>query len=230
MKKRLTNYLITIFLLLLVFLPIGYFLILPNYNSTIGAFKRINAKRSAYDIYFSLLTDISPTQQQVLGTGEVLVEDASIEDYLGEVEDIDPILERLNSKLYIDSIDVEGAIFQGKDSHTMDRGFWHFPTSVYPGQQGNSVIIAHRYLYLPPAKNTFFNLDKVKKGDNIVVEQEGNKYTYIVSEVKVVEKNDISVLQDSTEHQITLITCTPLWTSHKRLVVVAKLDKLYQKT
>jgi sortase A len=125
---------------------------------------------------------------------------------------------------------VEGNIFQGRDSNTMDRGFWHFPTSAYPGQQGNSVIIAHRYLYLPPAKNTFFNLDKVKKGDNIVVEQEGNKYTYIVSEVKVVEKNDISVLQDTTEHQITLITCTPLWTSHQRLAVIAKLDKLYQKT
>ena len=230
MKKRLTSYLITIFLLLLVFLPIGYFLILPNYNSTIGLFKRINAKRSSYDIYFSLLTDISPTQQQVLGTSEVLVEDASIEEYLGQVDDIDPILERINTKLYIDSIDVEGDVFQGKDSHTMDKGFWHFPTSVYPGQQGNSVIIAHRYLHLPPAKNTFFNLDKVKKGDNIVVQQDGSEYTYIVSEVKVVEKNDISVLQDSTEHQMTLITCTPLWTSHQRLAVIAKLDKLYQKT
>jgi sortase A len=83
---------------------------------------------------------------------------------------------------------------------------------------------------MPPAKDTFFNLDKVKKGDNIVVQQEGNKYTYIVSEVKIVEKNDISVLQDTTEHQITLITCTPLWTSKQRLAVIGKLDKLYQKT
>jgi LPXTG-site transpeptidase (sortase) family protein len=230
MKKRITNYLITIFLLLLFFLPIGYFLILPNYNSTIGFLKRINVKRGTYDIYFSLLTDISPTKEQVLGTGEVLVEDASIEEYLGQVDDIDPILEKINTKLYIDSIDVEGGVFQGRDSHTMDKGFWHFPTSVYPGQQGNSVIIAHRYLHLPPAKDTFFNLDKVKKGDNIVVKQEGNKYTYIVSEVKIVEKNDISVLQDTSEHQMTLITCTPLWTSHQRLAVIAKLDKLYQKT
>jgi sortase A len=70
----------------------------------------------------------------------------------------------------------------------------------------------------------------VKKGDSIVIEQEGNRYTYIVSETRVVEKNDISILQDTTEHQITLITCTPLWTSDKRLAVIGKLDKLYQKT
>jgi sortase A len=230
MKKRLKKYLITIPLLILVLGPIAYFLILPNYNSLIGTFKRFDSKRGAYDMFFSILTEVAPTQDQVLGTESILVEDASIEEYLGEVEEVDPILERLNTMLTINSIDVEGNIFQGRDSNTMDRGFWHFPTSAYPGQQGNSVIIAHRYLKMPPAKDTFFNLDKVKKGDNIVVQQEGNKYTYIVSEVKIVEKNDISVLQDTTEHQITLITCTPLWTSKQRLAVIGKLDKLYQKT
>jgi sortase A len=230
MKKQIKKYLITIPLLLLVITPIAYFLIFPNYNSIIGTLKRVDPKRGAYDIFFSVLIEMSPTKEQVLGTESILVEDASIEEYLGQVEDIDPILEELQTELTINSIDVEGRIFQGKDSNTMDRGFWHFPTSVYPGQQGNSVIIAHRYLKMPPARDTFFNLDKVRKGDSIVVEQQGNEYTYIVSEVKVVEKNDISVLQDTSEHQITLITCTPLWTSKQRLAVIGKLDKLYQKT
>ena len=230
MKKRITKYLITISLLLLVLAPISYFLILPTYNSTIGALKRVSTKRAAYDIFFSFLIDIAPTESQVLGSNEMLVEEASIEEYLGQVDDINPILEELNTKLYIDSIDVEGTVVQGVNSNSMNEGFWHFPTSVYPGQQGNSVIIAHRYQYVPPAKNTFFNLDKVRKGDEIVVRQEDNEYTYIVSDVRVVEKNDISVLQDTSEHQITLITCTPLWTSHQRLAVVGKLDKLYQKT
>jgi sortase A len=230
MKKRIYKYLITIALILLVLIPIGYFLIIPNYNTIIGTFQRFDPQRSAYDISFSILTNISPTREQILGTEEILAEEGSIEEYIDVVEEIDPILEKLNSKLYIDSIDVEGKIFQGKDSTTMDKGFWHFPTSVYPGQRGNSVIIAHRYLHLPPAKDTFFNLDKVRKGDEIVVTQDGNRYTYIVSETKVVEKNDISVLQDSADYQITLITCAPLWTSKQRLVVIGKLDKLYQKT
>jgi sortase A len=230
MKKHIKKYLITISLILIVLIPIGYFLIFPNYNTLIGSFKRIDPKRGAYDIYFSLLTDIAPTQKQILGTNQILIEEGSIEEYLEDINDVNPILEELNTQLSISSVDVEGGVVQGQDSTTMDRGFWHFPTSVYPGQQGNSVIIAHRFLHIPPAKNTFYNLDKVRKGDSIVVEQDNNKYTYIVSETRVVEKNDISVLQATTEHQITLITCTPLWTSDKRLVVIGKLDKLYQKT
>ena len=230
MKKKFTKYLITIPLLLLVLIPIGYFLIFPNYNTLIGSIQRMDSKRIAYDIYFSFLTELSPTKEQILGTNSILVENGSIEEYLDEDLEIDPVLEKLNTKLYLDSVNIEGNIFQGITSQTMDKGFWHFPTSVYPGQRGNSVIIAHRYLHMPPAKDTFFNLDKVKKGDSIIIEQDDEKFTYIVSEVKIVEKNDISVLQDSNDYQMTLITCTPLWTSKQRLIVVAKLDKLYQKT
>ena len=230
MTKQFSKYLITIFLLLLVFTPISYFLILPNYNTLIGTFKRINIQRYSYDIYFSLLTTVAPTKEQILGTSQILIEDVSIEEYIDGVGEIDPILERLNTTLHIESIDVKGEIFQGKDSTTMDKGFWHFPISVYPGQKGNAVVISHRYLNIPPAKDTFFNLEKVRKGDTILVTQDDNEYTYIVSDVKVIEKNDISVIQDSSDYRITLVTCTPLWTSHQRLVVIAKLDKLYQKT
>lgn len=230
MKKKFKRYLITIFLLLSIFLPISYFLILPNYNTLIGTFKRIDIKRYSYDIYFSILTSASPTRERVLGTSEVLIEEGSIEEYLVGNENIDLVLERLNTTLFVDSINVEGKLFQGQDSKVMDKGFWHFPASVYPGQKGNSVIISHRYLNIPPEKDTFYNLDKVKVGDSIVVKQDNDKYNYIVSEVKVVEKNDISVIRESSDYRITLITCTPLWTSHQRLVVVGKLDKLYQKT
>ncbi len=181
-------------------------------------------------MYFSLLTTVAPTKEQILGNSQILVEDTSIEEYLDEVGDIDLILEELNTTLKIESIDVEGDIFQGSDSNILDKGFWHFPTSKYPGQKGNVVIISHRYLFIPPAKDTFFNLDKVRKGDTLFFNQDGNEYNYIVSEVKIVEKNDISVIQDSSDYRVTLITCTPLWTSHQRLVVIGKLDKLYQKT
>ena len=181
MKKKIIKYLITIPLLLLLLIPVAYFLIFPNYNTLIGSIQRIDSKRISYDIYFSFLTELSPTKEQVLGTNSVLVEDASIEEYLDDSIEIDPILEELNTILSIDSVNIEGDIFQGLTSETMDKGFWHFPASVYPGQKGNSVIIAHRYLHMPPATDTFFNLDKVKKGDSIVVKQDSDKYTNIVT-------------------------------------------------
>lgn len=80
---------------------------------------------------------------------------------------------------------------------------------------------------MPPNTNTFFNLDKARVGDKIVINQKDGSYRYTVTEKKVVEKNDRSVLLNTNDYRLTLITCTPLWTSDQRLVVIGKLDKVY---
>jgi len=219
---------ITITVLLLALVPLVYFLVYPIYNDIV-------LKKNSFDIYrftkqisINLLTQISPSTdvfaQEILGTN-------SIEESL-KAENIvlkDTLLEDTKTKVIINSVNIEGYIAQGLSSETMMRGFWHFPTSVYPGNKGNSVIIAHRFQYLPPAKNTFFNLDRVRVGDSVILQGESGEYTYIVTNIKEVDPNDTSVLMQTDDYRVTLITCTPLWTNHKRLVVTAKLDKLYKK-
>lgn len=219
---------ITITLILLALVPLVYFLVYPIYND-------ILLKKNSFDIYritrqisINLLTQISPSTdvfaQEILGTN-------SMEESL-KTENVilkDTLLEDTKTKVIINSVNIEGYIAQGLNSETMMRGFWHFPTSVYPGTQGNSVIIAHRFQYLPPAKNTFFNLDRVRVGDSVILQGESGEYTYIVTNIKEVNPNDTSVLMQTDDYRVTLITCTPLWTNHKRLVVTAKLDKLYKK-
>lgn len=222
---------VTIILILMILTPLGYFLIYPNYNKLIGPIKRFNIQRSAEEITFQIITELVPTKDEVLGVAIQSSGGQSIEESLNPQTVIDrKILEELNTKIIINSIDVEGLVYEGADSHTMNKGFWHFPPSSFPAQKGNMVVIGHRYAKLPPNKDTFFNLDKVKVGDKIEVIQNNNQFTYIVTETKVVEKNDISVLQDYSDYRITLITCSPLWTSKQRLVIVGKLDKLYKNT
>ena len=138
-------------------------------------------------------------------------------------------MEELNTTLLIDNINIEGKVLQGKSSLTMDEGLWHFPISAFPGEKGNMVIIGHRFMNLPPDRDTFFNLDQTKIGEKIVISHKEGEYTYIVVEKKEVQPNDISVIQKTEDYRLTLITCTPLWTSEKRLVIIAKLDKLYKK-
>lgn len=229
--KKILKTLITTALILTVLIPLGYFVIYPNYNKLIGPIKRFDVQRSAGEIVFQILTQLSPTRDKILGVTTVNASGLSIEESLNK--DIvlhEKILENLNTKIVINSIEVEGAIYEGLDSHTMNKGFWHFPSSNLPGQKGNIVIIGHRYAKLPPNKDTFFNLDKVKVGDRIEVIQSDSQYTYIVTDTKIVEKNDTSVLQDYSDYRITLVTCSPLWTSQQRLVIVGKLDKLYKNT
>ncbi|GAB4163792.1 MAG: hypothetical protein Fur003_6270 [Candidatus Dojkabacteria bacterium] len=137
-------------------------------------------------------------------------------------------LEELGATIKVSSADIDASIQEGFDSNTMMEGPWHFPISSAPGKLGNTVIIGHRFAEVPPSTNTFYNLDKIKVGDKIYVEQENGNFTYTVVQRKVVDKHDRSVLAPTNDHRITLITCHPLWTSDQRLVVIGVLDKIYR--
>ncbi len=229
--RKILKILLTTVLIALLLIPLGYFVIYPNYNKVIGPIKRFDIQRSAGEITFQIFTMLVPTQDQILGQQIENPLGKSIEESIGKDTILDTkVLEDLATQVLINSIEVEGNIFEGLDPNTMNKGFWHFPSSNFPGQKGNTVIIGHRYAKLPPNKDTFFNLDKVKVGDRIEILQLDSKYTYIVTETKIVEKNDISVLQDYSDYRITLVTCSPLWSSDQRLVVIGKLDKLYKNT
>lgn len=227
--KNLIKILLTTVLFLSFVVPLGYFIVYPNYNKLIGPIKRFDIQSTSQEITFQVLTSIAPSKDSLIQAEEEFLTSFTIEESIGQDIVIEnKVLEELNTSFTVNSIEVEGEVFEGTDPKIMNTGFWHFPTSSKPGERGNFVIIGHRYLNLPPRKDTFFNLDKVKVGDKIEVSQINNQYTYIVTETKVVEKHDTSILNDFSDYRITLITCTPLWSAKQRLVVVGKLDKLYK--
>lgn len=219
---------ITSFIILLVLGTITILILYPLYTDIVVTLQTNNPYTTAHKITTNILTKLSPTKETF---AEEILGETTIEETLETKElVIDTTkIEELNTTLTIETINVFGNIYQGKSSKTMDKGFWHYPLSTYPGEKGNMVIIGHRYLHIPPATDTFYNLDKVKIGDKIVITNNQNTYNYIVTNIDIVEPNNISVLQQTTDYRLTLITCTPLWTSDKRLVITANLDKLYKK-
>ena len=87
----------------------------------------------------------------------------------------------------------------------------------------NPVIFGHRFKYLPPASNTFYNLDKLNVGDEFSVFWKLKEYKYKIREIKIIEPTDFSVLAPSQTKQITLVTCAPLFSAKQRLVVIGEL-------
>ena len=73
------------------------------------------------------------------------------------------------------------------------------------------------------------NFIRILVGDKVKVIDNDGEFSYVVTDLEVVDSNNFSVVEDSGDYRVTLITCTPLWTSEKRLVITAKLDKLYKK-
>jgi sortase A len=123
-------------------------------------------------------------------------------------------------RLIIPSMFLDSPINEGATQATLSRGLWHLPFSSAPQQGGNTVIVGHRFTYTNP-EGVFYNLDKVRVGDEIGVFWQGKRYLYVVTKTEVVSPNDVAIQAPSSQAELTLYTCTPLWLPKNRLVVVA---------
>ncbi len=128
------------------------------------------------------------------------------------------------NRLTIPKIGVDADILEGADESTLDKGIWRRPNTSTPERGGNTVVVAHRFKYLSGG-NTFFHLDKVAAGDEIDVRWDGKEYRYQVTGTEVVSIHQVSIENPTDTPQLTLYTCTPLWTSKQRLVVHASLQE-----
>lgn len=104
-------------------------------------------------------------------------------------------------------------------------GVVHYPETAFPGEGGNMVITGHSsYFAWDPGrfKDVFALLHDVQIGDRIYVYYDQDRYEYEVYETKVVLPTQVDVLTQSGEDRLTLITCTPVGTNLKRLIVLAR--------
>ncbi len=124
--------------------------------------------------------------------------------------------------LRIAKIGVDGTVHEGATESVLWNGIWRLPMTSDNPEEGNMVLSAHRFLE-QGGPNSFFHLDKVAAGDTFTLYWDGNEYTYKVREIKVVEPTEIEILHNTPNPQVTLFTCTPLWTSDQRLVVIGDL-------
>ncbi len=122
--------------------------------------------------------------------------------------------------LVIPSINLQKTIFDGDSIRTLEQGVWRRPATSDPTRGSNTVLVGHRYGY--NGNGVFYHLDKVNKGDNIVLYWQGKKRTYTVTTVKVVEPDDAQVEAPTKSPILTLYTCTPMWSFTNRLVIVAE--------
>jgi len=126
-------------------------------------------------------------------------------------------------RLVLESANVDMPLFVSDNDDALLKGGWVYEGNSRPGERGNTVIFGHRWLYKPPIKNTFFNLDKSELGDKFTITWDGETYTYEVSDIKIINPKDIWIMNQTDNPQVTLITCTPLFSVKQRLVVVGEL-------
>ena len=128
--------------------------------------------------------------------------------------------------IIIPSMLLDQPILEGTLSNqykVLDQGIWRWPKGSTPDKGGNTVLIGHRFTYTNP-RGVFYFLNKVRLGDEIGFFWSSHEYLYKVVSINQVPPNDTAIENQSSNPELTLFTCTPLWLPKDRLVIVADLE------
>lgn len=110
--------------------------------------------------------------------------------------------EKFNWYLKIPKIDLYAEVSSGIDSQTLNEYIGHFEESKK--ESGNVCLAAHNRGY---NVNYFEKLKDLQNGDEIYYFVNGNSYKYVVDEIIIIYETDWSVIENTEEDRITLITC-----------------------
>jgi sortase A len=124
-------------------------------------------------------------------------------------------------QLQIPAIGVDAPIVQGDGWEQLKKGVAQHLGTANPGQPGNVVLSAHNDIY----GQIFRRLDALSPGDEVIVRTQTQTFTYRVVNWHTVGPTDVSVMDQTPESIVTLISCYPYLVNTERIVVIAELQQ-----
>jgi sortase A len=122
-------------------------------------------------------------------------------------------------ELIIPKLEAKLPIYHGTDEDELEKGVGHFAGSVLPGENDNSILSGHR-------DTVFRHLGEVGVGDLLIVQTTAGEFTYKVKRVRIVDKDDPTVIVPKPNATLTVSTCYPfhfIGASPERYILVADL-------
>lgn len=110
-------------------------------------------------------------------------------------------------------------IFEGGSEDVLKKGVGHISSTPIPGEESNSVVAGHR--------DTFFrHLDRLDVGDKLIVGRSTISFIYKIRRIRIVEKDDKTVIVPKPRTTLTLTTCYPfsyIGPAPQRYIIEAEL-------
>jgi sortase A len=120
--------------------------------------------------------------------------------------------------LRIPKINLEVPVFNDTDDLTLNRGVGRIKGTAQFGQMGNLGIAGHR-------DGFFRGLKDIGPDDIVEVIRPGEIDRYVISQLRVVNPNDVSVLAATDAPSLTLVTCFPFYyvgNAPQRYIITAR--------
>jgi sortase A len=125
------------------------------------------------------------------------------------------------ARIDIPSISVSEYVVEGTDVDSLRKGPGHYPETPLPGEPGTTAIAGHRTTYGAP----FRRIDQLKHGDRILLDMPDGRFVYRVQTTKIVDDQDLSVLDSVGYQRLILSACHPLYSAAERIIAFARLQR-----
>jgi sortase A len=121
--------------------------------------------------------------------------------------------------LQIPRLNADLPIVEGTDPDDLEKGVGHYKGSYYPNEKGQIVLSGHR-------DTVFRKAGELEIGDSLEIVLPYGNFEYEITETKIVESDDLSIitLQNETE-ELLLTTCYPfsyVGNAPQRYIIYAK--------
>lgn len=129
----------------------------------------------------------------------------------------------------IPKIGVTLPVRHGADKSSLSTGAGHLygtPLPI-PGGTTASVIAAHRGY---GTHRMFLEVDRLKKGDTILIDVAGTTETWTVTGSRIIQPNNTQWITRRAPNTLTLLTCTPVGLNTSRLLIQARLQGVKTRT
>ena len=123
------------------------------------------------------------------------------------------------TRILIPALGVDAPVLHGVESDSLKLGVGHYQGSANPGERGNLVFAGHNDTY----GEVFRDLIELEPGDEVTVYTALNEYRYRILGSRLVEPDEVNVLEPTTGPTITLISCYPYLVDTQRIVVFGEL-------
>jgi sortase A len=123
-------------------------------------------------------------------------------------------------RIQIPAIGVDGPVVEGDDWEALKQGAGHHVGSVNPGESGNCVVSAHNDIF----GEIFRDLPDLDLGDEVFVHTASQVYRYVVTQKRIIEPTEVSVMYPTSSPVLTLISCYPYGIDTHRIVIIGELQ------
>ena len=107
-------------------------------------------------------------------------------------------------RMQVDRLGVSVVVMEGTSDTTLRRAVGHIAGTALPGHAGNVGIAGHRDTFFRPLRNIHSN-------DIITLTTRVGEYRYRVVSTKIVQPDDVAVLNSNGTEVLTLVTCYPFY-------------------